>query len=221
MKFGSLFAGIGGFDLGLERAGMECAWQVEIDPFCRKVLAKHWPDVRRHDDVRTFARSLAETERCASCGGEIDVRRWRKHRSGGAENGSDPPVDARNTQEAWDGISTAETDGAGQSFSSWRSESRGSSPQHSRTSNTSETTDAPANMRGMREDATAIQGWQNSDSSPSPRLQQAARSSLVVPIMSPSGAYGECIRCGNIQRTREEPRNLSHLWVDLICGGFP
>jgi DNA (cytosine-5)-methyltransferase 1 len=54
MTFGSLFAGIGGMDLGLERAGMECRWQVEIAPYCRRVLAKHWPQVRRHDDVRTF-----------------------------------------------------------------------------------------------------------------------------------------------------------------------
>lgn len=52
LTFGSLFAGIGGMDLGLERAGWECRWQVEIDEWCRKVLTKHWPDVPKYTDVR-------------------------------------------------------------------------------------------------------------------------------------------------------------------------
>lgn len=50
---GSLFAGVGGFDLGMERAGMRPAWQVEIDPHARAVLAHHWPEARQLEDVRT------------------------------------------------------------------------------------------------------------------------------------------------------------------------
>ena len=53
MKVGSLFAGIGGLDAGLEAAGMESSWQVEIEPFCRAVLATHFPGARRAEDIRT------------------------------------------------------------------------------------------------------------------------------------------------------------------------
>ncbi len=53
LTVGSLFAGIGGFDLGLERTGgFQIKWQVEIDEYCRRVLAKHWPHVQRYGDIR-------------------------------------------------------------------------------------------------------------------------------------------------------------------------
>ena len=52
MTFGSLFAGIGGLDLGLERAGMICKFQVENDPYAIKVLETHWPGVPRFGDIR-------------------------------------------------------------------------------------------------------------------------------------------------------------------------
>lgn len=49
-----LFSGIGGFALGLERAGMRTVAFCERDPFCRAVLAHHWPGIPCHDDVRTL-----------------------------------------------------------------------------------------------------------------------------------------------------------------------
>jgi DNA-cytosine methyltransferase len=53
MTIGSLFSGIGGLEIGLEACGLgPVAWQAESDPFARAVLAKHWPAVRRYEDVR-------------------------------------------------------------------------------------------------------------------------------------------------------------------------
>ena len=51
MNFGSLFSGIGGLDLGLERAGMKCLWQSEINPYASRVLKKHWPATPNLGDI--------------------------------------------------------------------------------------------------------------------------------------------------------------------------
>ncbi len=52
MKVLDLFSGIGGFSLGLERAGMKTVAFCEIEPFCREVLKKHWQEVPIHDDIK-------------------------------------------------------------------------------------------------------------------------------------------------------------------------
>lgn len=49
--FGSLFAGVGGFDMGFEQAGWDCRFQVEWDKHCQSILKRHWPDVPKWGDV--------------------------------------------------------------------------------------------------------------------------------------------------------------------------
>lgn len=66
MKYGSLFSGIGGFDLGFEQAGLESAWQVEIDKDCQRVLRRHWPNVELFDDVKAIGK-LSDVD--VLCGG--------------------------------------------------------------------------------------------------------------------------------------------------------
>ncbi len=51
MTHGGLFSGIGGFELGAERAGIKTVWNCEINPFCRKVLKKHFPNTHKYTDI--------------------------------------------------------------------------------------------------------------------------------------------------------------------------
>ena len=60
MKLGSLFSGIGLFDLGLENVGFETIWQVEIDKHARQVLEHHWPNVPKYEDIRAIDWSEVE-----------------------------------------------------------------------------------------------------------------------------------------------------------------
>lgn len=52
LTYGSLFSGVGGFDMGFDQAGYDCVFQVEWDKHCQQILAKHWPEVPKWSDVQ-------------------------------------------------------------------------------------------------------------------------------------------------------------------------
>lgn len=52
LTYGSLFSGVGGFDMGFDNAAYQCEWQVEWDPHCQQTLQYHWPDVPKYLDVQ-------------------------------------------------------------------------------------------------------------------------------------------------------------------------
>lgn len=98
LRIGSLFSGIGGLELGLERAGVgRVVWQCEVDSFCRGVLARHWPGVERFEDVQDVCggdESACETAAGRggldeAGGGLVDghggLREWRQPRRRGLE----------------------------------------------------------------------------------------------------------------------------------------
>jgi DNA (cytosine-5)-methyltransferase 1 len=69
MRVLDLFSGIGGFSLGLERAGMETVAFCEIEEYPKRVLAKHWPDIPIYNDVRTLTKERLDADGI----GPIDV----------------------------------------------------------------------------------------------------------------------------------------------------
>ena len=69
LKVASFFAGIGGFDLGMERAGMQVVVQCEISTFCQQVLKKHWPDVPLFGDINQMTVDDIPADTEVWCGG--------------------------------------------------------------------------------------------------------------------------------------------------------
>lgn len=72
MRAIDLFSGIGGFSLGLERAGIETSCFCEVSPVCRHLLAHHWPETQIYDDVTTLTAERLVADGTAAdllCGG--------------------------------------------------------------------------------------------------------------------------------------------------------
>ena len=86
LTVGSLFSGIGGIDLGLERCGMTVKWQSEIEPYSCQVLAKHWPNVPNLGNIREI--NWTEVERVDVIAGGYPCQPFS---TAGKRNGTDDP----------------------------------------------------------------------------------------------------------------------------------
>src|SRR5262252_3913802 len=92
MRAISLFSGVGGFELGFDRAGIQTVLQVEQDPVCLSVLERHWPETERLTDVRSLGGSRERPLRdTAQRSGFLDYD-WRRQARTGLSDGVGEPV---------------------------------------------------------------------------------------------------------------------------------
>jgi len=92
VRGGSLFSGVGGLDLGFERAGRRVVFQCEQDPYRRRVLARHWPGIPCFEDVREVATGRRGRPEPGELGGERHGSDPRRCGTWAANGDGDPDV---------------------------------------------------------------------------------------------------------------------------------
>lgn len=220
-----LFSGIGGFSLGLERAGMRTIAFCEIDPFCRDWLDQQWPGVRCFDDVEklSFACGFL-TERSAAqrlLGSGATVRdgaiRCRCGRQVWPLQAGDVAVAA----EARSPDAATGARGAAEPLLPGRADCERQHAEQGRERAETGGIEASYGLRDVRRIAEVF-GREERGSSASRRLQQATGDPLALSEM-PSRMAQEQPCCS---QTRKEVKNAEAFGlfvgaVDVLAGGFP
>lgn len=216
LTYGSAFSGIGG-ELGLERAGMTCVWQIEADAFRRKVLEAHWPGVERFDDVRQVS-ALEEVDSAAGDRVHHALSSGAVAGKGGRANGRHATVDARLAKAAdhatrpFGGVATEGRDeGAGEEEQGESEVSSAGKTDHQSAGQVGngarqDLSDVWRGGNGHRPHSGRRPRWGDDDGEPA----------IALPPMSQAEIAWR--RAGG---TPAKERNNVLRKVDLICGGPP
>lgn len=227
LTFGSLFAGVGGGDIGLERAGMKCVFQVENDQFCLSVLERRWPEVPKIRDIRNFRVDKSANLIYDSSHGWTpeELRRGRETlRSRIVNRGGCLSVRHNQASNALDtdapGSADAPTTQVREKQSLLpRDKGRRQSAEHAGESDSERNRNQEVEVREVWERGD-VQGREDCDTSTPFRLQQAAGCDVALSAMPSRMAQEEPSRTegGKEVRFREA---VCPAEVDLLVGGFP
>lgn len=216
MRHASLFSGVGGFDLAASWMGWTNVFQVEIDPFCQKVLEKNFPNTKRFLDIKRLKTDNDGNLIYCDCGEQKEpkIRSGKRNvRKGIINSGNspilcyNPPSDAQNTEAQGGEISQQTSIPAGEPFLQ-RNESPRPYSKCSGICNQKGDCDKKnplRKMRGFRD----IQEQKDENPSSSPELQQTIGCNVALPEVSSSMAQGE--------QTNSD-KKISHATINPVSG---
>ena len=226
MRVLDLFSGIGGFSLGLERAGHETVAFCEIDKFCQKVLEKCWPEVPIFKDITHLrfdgaAKVLYDDRHGQKKTGLSPSSNDVSIRPVGSGSGDIlrcyPPSDVGMAESSESRDAPQSSFQGGESLLSGEHKGRRPSAEHVGNSNTKGDYSQEVDMRDLRR-FSDIQEWKNGGSGTSFGLQQASGRDVAMsemPLRMAQEQQGE-------KESGKEVDHGSHAnEIDIICGGFP
>jgi hypothetical protein len=234
MKHGSLFSGIGGFDLAAEWMGWQNIFQVEKDAYCTELLKLRFPNTKQYGDIRNLKVDGDGNLVYCDCDEKREIQNGKRNvRKGAVDSGdsqfirSDTSSDVESSQAQRCCVPTQLEIPTREPFLQ-RNEGERLCTEHDGVCNPQGDIDKEDSLRDVQRVGN-IQEWKNQNSGTPPRLQSAIRGNVAVPKMPSSMAQKQQTKTLNVNTInpvsgscqRQHPIVARRGEIDILSGGFP